>query len=47
MVARGIDHRVGGAAAALGRPGFAFDRAADRSSWAAMTELFGEAFIPA
>jgi len=29
---------------ALGRAGFAYDTAADRRSWAAMMDLFGEAF---
>lgn len=28
----------------LGRPGFAYDAAADRRSWAAMMDLFGEVF---
>lgn len=30
----------------LGRPGFDYDAAADRRSWAAMMELFGEVFGP-
>jgi dienelactone hydrolase len=29
---------------ALGRPGFAYDAAADRRSWAEMMDLFGEVF---
>ncbi len=29
---------------ALGRPGFAYDAAADRRSWTAMMDLFGEVF---
>jgi dienelactone hydrolase len=29
---------------ALGRPGFAYDAAADRRSWAAMIDLFTEVF---
>jgi dienelactone hydrolase len=32
---------------ALGRPGFAYDAAADRRSWAAMMDLFGEVFAAA
>jgi len=55
MSAAGVDWRMtlfGGVghsftnpgSGALGRPGFAYDAAADRRSWAAMTDLFVEVF---
>ena len=55
MNAGGVDWRLnlyGGAGhsftnpdvGALGRPGFAYDEATDRRSWAAMLDLFAEAF---
>jgi dienelactone hydrolase len=41
----GVGHSFTNPAAnALGRPGFAYDQAADERSWRAMLDLFDEVF---